>query len=117
MHFVHTADHGDPHLNSRWSHTKWEARINRSGELQRSVRIVRLLRLIFRDSFPSTDTRPPHGYTMSTLAYGLGLLGAGFAGRVAYQMMRGAKGADKFLKGGFKPKMDKAEAIQILGLR
>ncbi|EKD05675.1 chaperone [Trichosporon asahii var. asahii CBS 8904] len=54
---------------------------------------------------------------MSTLAYGLGLLGAGFAGRVAYQMMRGAKGADKFLKGGFKPKMDKAEAIQILGLR
>lgn len=54
---------------------------------------------------------------MSTLAYGLGLLGAGFAGRVAYQMMRGAKGADKFLKGGFKPKMDKAEAIKVLGLR
>lgn len=54
---------------------------------------------------------------MSTLAVGLGLLGAGFAGRVAWQMMRGARHADKFLKGGFKPKMDKSEAIQVLGLR
>lgn len=55
---------------------------------------------------------------MSALAVGLGILGAGFGGRVLYQMMRGARGgADKWVKGGFKGKMDKAEAIQILGLR
>jgi DnaJ family protein C protein 19 len=55
---------------------------------------------------------------MSTLALGLGLLGAGLGGRVVYQMFRGgARGADKWIKGGFKPKMDKPEAIQILALR
>ncbi|KAL7421807.1 mitochondrial import inner membrane translocase subunit TIM14 [Cryptotrichosporon argae] len=54
----------------------------------------------------------------SALALGLGMLGAGLAGRVAYQFMRaGGRGAEQFLKGGFKPKMDKAEAIAILGLR
>lgn len=55
---------------------------------------------------------------MSALAIGLGLLGAGLGGRVVYQMVRGgARGADKWIKGGFKPKMDKPEAIQILGIR
>lgn len=55
---------------------------------------------------------------MSALAVGLGILGAGFGGRVLYQMYRGgARGADKWIKGGFKGKMDKPEAIQILGLR
>lgn len=54
----------------------------------------------------------------SPLVVGLGLLGAGLAGRVGYQMMRASRGgAQEFLKGGFKAKMDRSEAIQILGLR
>ena len=54
----------------------------------------------------------------SALSLGLGLLGAGLAGRVAFQMLRAGKGgAEQFVKGGFKGKMDKAEAMQILGLR
>lgn len=54
----------------------------------------------------------------SALSLGLGLLGAGLAGRVVFQMMRASRGgAEQFLKGGFKPKMDRAEAIQVLGLR
>lgn len=54
----------------------------------------------------------------SALSLGLGLLGAGLAGRVAYQFIRAGKGgAEQFVKGGFKAKMDKAEAMQILGLR
>lgn len=54
----------------------------------------------------------------SALSLGLGLLGAGLAGRVAYQFMRvGKSGAEQFVKGGFKGKMDRGEAIQILGLR
>jgi hypothetical protein len=73
------------------------------------------------------DHYPPHNHkhhpnnqsTMSALAIGLGILGAGFGGRVAYQMFRaGARGgADKWVKGGFKAKMDKLEATQVLGLR
>lgn len=54
----------------------------------------------------------------SALTLGLGLLGAGLAGRVAFQMIRAGKGgAEQFVKGGFKGKMDKVEAMQILGLR
>ncbi|KAK1924149.1 hypothetical protein DB88DRAFT_489238 [Papiliotrema laurentii] len=53
----------------------------------------------------------------SALVLGLGTLGAGFAGLTAMRMLRGARGADKFLKGGFKAKMDRSEAISILGLR
>jgi DnaJ family protein C protein 19 len=54
----------------------------------------------------------------SILSLGLGLLGAGLAGRVAYQFVRAGKGgAEGFIKGGFKGKMDKIEAMQILGLR
>ncbi|WRT66320.1 uncharacterized protein IL334_003275 [Kwoniella shivajii] len=54
----------------------------------------------------------------SLTVVGLSILGAGLAGRVGYQMFRAsAGGADKFLKGGFKGKMDKAEALQVLGLR
>ncbi|TXT11797.1 uncharacterized protein COLE_02207 [Cutaneotrichosporon oleaginosum] len=52
----------------------------------------------------------------SAVAVGLGALGAAFAGRVAWQMMR--RGAtDKWIKGGFKAKMDRSEAMQILALR
>lgn len=54
----------------------------------------------------------------SPLVLGLGALGVAFGGRVAYQMFRGgARGADKWVKGGFKGKMDKAEAIAVLGLK
>ncbi|GFZ43998.1 Mitochondrial import inner membrane translocase subunit tim14 [Saitozyma sp. JCM 24511] len=54
----------------------------------------------------------------SALTVGLGLLGAGLAGRVAFQMMRaGRGGAEQWVKGGFKAKMDKAEAMAVLGLR
>lgn len=52
----------------------------------------------------------------SAVTLGLGALGAAFAGRVAWQMMRRGA-ADKWVKGGFKPKMDRAEAVSILGLR
>lgn len=56
-------------------------------------------------------------YTMSSaVALGLGALGAAFAGRVAWQMMRRGA-ADKWVKGGFKAKMDRSEAVSILGLR
>ncbi|ODO08123.1 chaperone [Cryptococcus wingfieldii CBS 7118] len=54
----------------------------------------------------------------SPLVVGLSLLGAGLAGRVGYQMMRASSGgAKEFLKGGFKGKMDRSEALQVLGLR
>ncbi|KAL1405444.1 mitochondrial import inner membrane translocase subunit TIM14 [Vanrija albida] len=54
----------------------------------------------------------------SPLVIGLGTIGAAFAGRVLYQSLRGgARGADKWVKGGFKAKMDKAEAIAVLGLK
>ncbi|WVQ82368.1 hypothetical protein IAT38_004496 [Cryptococcus sp. DSM 104549] len=53
----------------------------------------------------------------SLTVVGLGLLGAGLGGRVAYQMYRASRGAPEFLRGGFKAKMDKNEALQILGLR
>jgi DnaJ family protein C protein 19 len=55
---------------------------------------------------------------MSALALGLGILGAGLGGRVAYQMFRASRGGtEQFLRGGFKAKMDKSEALQVLGLR
>ena len=55
---------------------------------------------------------------MASAAVILGSLGAGFAGLTALRLLRGgAKGADKFVRGGFKGKMDRSEAIQILGLR
>lgn len=55
---------------------------------------------------------------MSAIALGLGILGAGLGGRVLYQMLRASRGgAEQFLKGGFKAKMDKSEAQQVLGLR
>ena len=53
----------------------------------------------------------------SALTLGLGLLGAGLAGRVVVQLFRARGPADKFLRGGFKGKMDRAEAMQILGLK
>ncbi|KAJ9110065.1 hypothetical protein QFC19_001735 [Naganishia cerealis] len=55
----------------------------------------------------------------SALTVGLGLLGAGLGGRVLYQAYRGGAraGADKWVKGGFQAKMDKSEAMKILGIK
>ncbi|KAH8827225.1 hypothetical protein DL96DRAFT_1710364 [Flagelloscypha sp. PMI_526] len=54
---------------------------------------------------------------MSTpLVLGLGALGLGLAGRML--LTRGAKaGAEQFVRGGFRSKMDRNEALLILGLR
>jgi DnaJ family protein C protein 19 len=54
---------------------------------------------------------------MATItALGLGAVVAGLAGR--HFMKRGAKAAgDQWVKGGFKGKMDRGEAIAILGLK
>jgi DnaJ family protein C protein 19 len=54
---------------------------------------------------------------MATItALGLGAVAAGLAGR--HFMKRGAKAAgDQWVKGGFKSKMDRAEAIAIFGLK
>jgi hypothetical protein len=59
-----------------------------------------------------------HAYFhMATItALGLGAVVAGLAGR--HFMKRGAKAAgDQWVKGGFKGKMDRGEAIAILGLK
>lgn len=53
----------------------------------------------------------------SALTIGLGLLGAGLGGRALMQILRAGKSSEAFLKGGFKAKMDKSEALQILGLK
>jgi DnaJ family protein C protein 19 len=54
---------------------------------------------------------------MATItALGLGAIAAGLAGR--HFMKRGAQAAaDQWAKGGFKAKMDRAEAVSILGLK
>ena len=46
---------------------------------------------------------------------GLGAVGAALAGR-HYIRTVGRRGAEQFVKGGFKSKMDRKEAIAILGL-
>jgi len=54
---------------------------------------------------------------MSTpLVLGVGAIAAALAGRALIR--RGAQaGGEQWVKGGFRGKMDRAEAIQILGLR
>lgn len=60
----------------------------------------------------------PYDTMASALTLGLGILGAGLAGRVGMQMWRASRGgAEQFVKGGFKAKMDKTEALAVLGLR
>ncbi|ORX36717.1 hypothetical protein BD324DRAFT_626925 [Kockovaella imperatae] len=52
----------------------------------------------------------------SGLVVGLGLLTAGFGGRLAWRYLsRGA--SQQFVRGGFKNKMDESEALQVLGLK
>lgn len=57
---------------------------------------------------------------MSTpLTIGLGILGAGLGGRVIWHALRGGAvaGANSFAKGGFQAKMDKSEAMSVLGIK
>ncbi|KAJ9116197.1 hypothetical protein QFC20_000877 [Naganishia adeliensis] len=55
----------------------------------------------------------------SAITVGLGLLGAGLGGRVLWQAYRGGAraGADKWARGGFQAKMDRSEAMKILGVK
>ena len=55
----------------------------------------------------------------SPLVLGLGMVTAFFGGRAAYRfLIRGGAGAaQRFVQGGFKPKMDEGEALQVLGLK
>jgi len=57
---------------------------------------------------------------MSTpITIGLGILGAGLGGRVLWQALRGGAsvGAANFAVGGFQGKMDKSEAMKVLGIK
>ena len=47
---------------------------------------------------------------------GIGAIGAAVAGR-ALMRRAGQRGAEQWVKGGFKAKMDRKEAIAILGLK
>ncbi|VDB83733.1 unnamed protein product [Peniophora sp. CBMAI 1063] len=51
----------------------------------------------------------------TAVTIGLGALAAGLAGRHFLRSGRGA--AEQWVKGGFRAKMDRREAIQILGLK
>ena len=55
----------------------------------------------------------------SALVVGLGALTAGVVGRQLYRSgyIGGKKLADEWVKGGFKAKMDRKEAVAILGLK
>jgi len=60
--------------------------------------------------------QPPR--PMSTLVLALGALGAVLGARTAWQLLTAARGNnEKFVKGGFKGKMDKAEALAVLGIK
>lgn len=55
----------------------------------------------------------------SALVFGLGAITAGVVGRQLYRggYIGGKKLADEWVKGGFKAKLDRKEAIAILGLK
>lgn len=63
--------------------------------------------------------RTPITQMSSAITLGLGLLGAGLGGRVLWQAYRGGAraGADKWARGGFQVKMDRSEAMKILGVK
>ena len=74
--------------------------------------------MTFDCTLPSTTIRPyPNLQIMSTpVILGVGAVAAAILGRSLLQ--RGAKrGAEEWVKGGFKAKMDRKEAIAILGLK
>lgn len=55
----------------------------------------------------------------SPFVIGVGALAAGLVGRQLYRagFLGGKQAAVEYLKGGFRPKMDRKEAIAILGLK
>lgn len=55
----------------------------------------------------------------SPFVLGVGALAAGLVGRQLYRAgyLGGKRAAEEYLKGGFRPKMDRKEAIAILGLK
>lgn len=52
----------------------------------------------------------------SPLLFGLGAIGVALAGRMILRQ-RVAGAAEQWVRGGFQQKMDRKEALQILGLR
>ncbi|KAF8734127.1 DnaJ molecular chaperone homology domain, partial [Rhizoctonia solani] len=59
-------------------------------------------------------------WTMTTpVLIGLGAIGAALVGRqlIKYGVIGGKRAADEWVKGGFKAKMDRKEALDILGLK
>ena len=53
------------------------------------------------------------------LIVGLGAVATALVGRQLYRAgyLGGKRAAEEYLKGGFRPKMDRKEAIAILGLK
>jgi len=52
------------------------------------------------------------------IVVGIGAIAAGLVGRQMFRNgMLGRRAAEEWVKGGFKAKMDRKEAIQILGLK
>ena len=73
---------------------------------------------------PRAPRAAPHSDSTTTtlttkmatpVLFGLGALAAGLAGRHFLRSSRGA--AEQWVKGGFKAKMDRREAVAILGLK
>ena len=52
----------------------------------------------------------------SPLLFGLGAIGAALTGRMILRQ-RAAAAAEQWVKGGFQQKMDRKEALQILGVK
>lgn len=77
---------------------------------------ITLLTVSLKSQVHSTFSRSQLLQEMATpFLVGIGAIGAAIIGR---QVMRsGARGASDFVKGGFKAKMDRKEAIAILGLK
>jgi hypothetical protein len=62
------------------------------------------------------QAEPTHDPMATPFFIGIGAIAAGLAGR--HFLRRSAMGAaDQWVKGGFKAKMDRKEAIAILGLK
>ncbi len=80
-------------------------------------RPVPLFLAYFLPGFPFYDLDYRRPFIMATpLAFGVGAITAALVGR---QLLRraGQGAAEQWVKGGFKAKMDRKEAIAILGLK
>lgn len=68
--------------------------------------------------FPD-NTRKYASLMASPIILGVGAVAAALVGRQLFKsgVIGGKRGAEQWVKGGFRAKMDRAEAIQILGLK